>query len=86
MEPIRAFIAIELPDQIKASLSQLQDTLKKSRSASVKWVDTEGIHLTLKFLGNVDEGEIPALNKALSEAVERDCSIQSCTWQSRGLS
>jgi 2'-5' RNA ligase len=70
MEPIRAFIAIELPSQIKASLSQLQDTLRKSRSASVKWVDTEGIHLTLKFLGNVDEGEIPALKEALSEAVE----------------
>jgi len=69
MEPIRAFIAIELPSQIKASLSQLQDTLKKSRSATVKWVDTEGIHLTLKFLGNVDEGEIPAIDKALSEAV-----------------
>jgi 2'-5' RNA ligase len=70
MEPIRAFIAIELPSQIKASLSKLQDTLRKSRSASVKWVDTEGIHLTLKFLGNVDEGEIPALKEALSEAVE----------------
>ena len=69
MEPIRAFIAIELPSQIKAALSQLQDNLKTSRSASVKWVDPEGIHLTLKFLGNVDEAEIPALNKALSEAV-----------------
>jgi 2'-5' RNA ligase len=69
MEPIRAFIAIELPSQIKAALSQLQDNLKTSKSASVKWVDPEGIHLTLKFLGNVDEAEIPALNKALSEAV-----------------
>jgi 2'-5' RNA ligase len=69
MEPIRAFIAIELPSQIKAALSQIQDNLKTSRCASVKWVDPEGIHLTLKFLGNVDEAEIPALNRALSEAV-----------------
>jgi 2'-5' RNA ligase len=69
MEPIRAFIAIELPSQVKTALSQLQDNLKTNKSASVKWVDPEGIHLTLKFLGNVDEAEIPALNKALSEAV-----------------
>lgn len=69
MEPIRAFIAIELPSQIKAALYQLQDNLKTSKSASVKWVNPESIHLTLKFLGNVDEAEIPALNKALSEAV-----------------
>jgi 2'-5' RNA ligase len=69
MEPIRAFIAIELPSQIKVALAQLQDNLRTSKNASVKWVDPEGIHLTLKFLGNVDEAEIPALTKALSEAV-----------------
>ncbi len=69
MDPIRAFIAIELPSQIKAALSQLQINLRTSKNASVKWVNPEGIHLTLKFLGNVDEAEIPALTKALSEAV-----------------
>lgn len=69
MEPIRAFVAIELPSQIKAALAQLQGSLRTSKSASVKWVNPEGVHLTLKFLGNVDEAEIPALTKALSEAV-----------------
>lgn len=69
MEIVRAFVAIELPEQIKAILSQLQSDLKKSKSASVKWVTPEGIHLTLKFLGNVDASEIPKLNEALSEAV-----------------
>jgi 2'-5' RNA ligase len=70
MEPIRSFIAIELPSQIKAALAQLQGNLRTSKSAAVKWVDAEGIHLTLKFLGNVDEAEIPAITKALSEAVK----------------
>lgn len=70
MEPIRAFIAIELPSEIREVLSQLQNKLKTGKSASVKWVDPESIHLTLKFLGNVDESEIPAINKALSEAVK----------------
>jgi 2'-5' RNA ligase len=70
MEPIRAFIAIELPSQIRAALSQLQGSLRTSKNTSVKWVNPEGIHLTLKFLGNVDEAEVPALTKALSEAVK----------------
>jgi RNA 2',3'-cyclic 3'-phosphodiesterase len=70
MEPIRAFIAIELPSQIKAALAQLQDNLRTSKNASVKWVEPQSIHLTLKFLGNVDEAEIPAVTKALSEAVK----------------
>jgi 2'-5' RNA ligase len=69
VESIRAFVAIELPSQIKAALSQLQGNLRTSKNAAVKWVNPEGIHLTLKFLGNVDEAEVPALTKALSEAV-----------------
>jgi 2'-5' RNA ligase len=70
MEQIRAFIAVELPGQIKDALARLQNNLKTSKSTSVKWVGPEGIHLTIKFLGNVDEAEVPALTKALSEAVK----------------
>jgi 2'-5' RNA ligase len=57
MEPVRAFVAIELPEPIQAILSQLQGELRKSKTASVKWVAPKGIHLTLKFLGNVDASE-----------------------------
>lgn len=69
MEPVRAFIAIELPKPIRAALARLQDALKASRTTSVKWVDTEGIHLTIKFLGNIDTGEIPELSKVLRDAI-----------------
>src|SRR4030042_3222088 len=69
MEPIRAFVAIELPEQVKAVLTQLQHDLKRSKIASVKWAGPEGIHLTLKFLGNVDASEMPNLKEALSGAV-----------------
>ena len=68
MEPIRAFVAIELPEQVKSVLTQLQNDLKRSKAASVKWAGAEGIHLTLKFLGNVDASEIPKLKEALSGA------------------
>ena len=69
MESIRAFIAIELPGSVKSALSQLQDDIKRSEHAPVKWVDPGSVHLTLKFLGNIAEGIIPELTGAISEAV-----------------
>ena len=68
MEPVRAFIAIELPNSVKSALSQLQDNLKQRDHAPVKWVAPDSIHLTLKFLGNIAAGTIPELTKAISEA------------------
>jgi len=53
MEQVRSFIAIELPDEVKTGLSQLEAQLKVGKASGVKWVDPYGIHLTLKFLGNV---------------------------------
>jgi len=50
METIRTFIALELPDELKAALARMQKIFMQS-SAGVKWVRPESIHLTLKFLG-----------------------------------
>lgn len=51
---MRAFIAIGLPQEIKESLTQLQQELKATQ-ADVKWVRPDNIHLTLKFLGEIDD-------------------------------
>jgi len=51
---MRAFIALELSEEIKEELSRLEAELKKS-DADVKWVKPENIHLTIKFLGNIQE-------------------------------
>ncbi len=51
---MRAFIAIELSPPIREKLAELQALLKKS-GADVKWVKPDNIHLTLKFLGEIDE-------------------------------
>lgn len=53
MEQIRSFIAIELPDDIKQALAELQASLRTEQHLSVKWVDPGSIHLTLKFLGSI---------------------------------
>ncbi|MCX5715241.1 MAG: RNA 2',3'-cyclic phosphodiesterase [Candidatus Omnitrophica bacterium] len=61
---MRTFIAIELPQEIKDSLERLQAGLKQT-GADVKWVNPENIHLTLKFLGEVDEGKIKDIEQTL---------------------
>lgn len=59
---MRAFIAIELPKNIKDLLAGLQEGLKKS-GADVKWVAPENIHLTLKFLGELDDETLEKIKK-----------------------
>lgn len=51
---MRTFISIELSDSIKDSLAQAQSHLKYA-GADVKWIEKGNIHLTLKFLGEIDE-------------------------------
>ena len=68
MEPIRAFIAVELPDTVKSALSAIQDSLKEMERTAVKWVNPESVHLTLKFLGNVAPDAIPQITEAVSAA------------------
>ncbi len=54
---MRTFIAIQLPQEIKGALSRIQEKLKSS-GADVKWVAWQNIHLTLKFLGEIDDKKL----------------------------
>lgn len=64
---IRAFIAIELNEEVRRALSDLQRGLKKELAA-VRWVRPAGIHLTLKFLGDIPEEAVDAIGAALATA------------------
>ncbi len=68
MEQIRSFIAIELPEEVRTGLKQIQDLLKSFDSAPAKWVDPQSIHLTLKFLGNVNGEKISTIVQAIRDA------------------
>jgi 2'-5' RNA ligase len=70
MEQIRCFVAIELPLEIKAELTRLEDSLKSAGIGSAKWVDPLGVHLTLKFLGNVASEKIPEVIETLDKAIQ----------------
>jgi 2'-5' RNA ligase len=70
MEQVRSFIAIELPEELRLALSALQTHLKSHNQPWVKWGDPYGIHLTLKFLGNIAVSRIDEIIMAMREATE----------------
>ena len=70
MALIRAFIAVELPEDLKKELAALEMLLKNNGPPVVKWVDPESIHITLKFLGDISTDKVEKLVTAMDEAVK----------------
>ena len=65
MNTLRAFIAVEIDNLTRQKISELISDLKKS-NADAKWITENQMHLTLKFLGNIEEGRIQEISDALS--------------------
>lgn len=61
---MRSFIAIELPDTVRSALLLLQQELK-TFGADVRWVRPEGVHLTLKFLGDIGDRAVEGIVERL---------------------
>lgn len=66
---IRSFLAFSLPDEIRSVVERVHGELKDA-SRDVKWVRPSSVHLTMVFLGNIEEEVIPGL----SEAVRKTCA------------
>jgi len=69
MAEIRTFICIEIPVFIKEQIIELQNKLK-SFGRGVRWVNPAGIHLTLKFLGNVPEEKLNNIAETVQSAMK----------------
>jgi 2'-5' RNA ligase len=67
MARVRTFIAVEVGDAIRSSAVALQQALAET-GAEVNWVPPENIHVTLLFLGEVDERELAAVCRAVADA------------------
>ena len=66
---IRAFLAIEPPKEVLRKILDIQNRLRKlSANMDIRWVKTDGMHLTLKFLGDVPEKDVPAISSAAGGA------------------
>lgn len=70
MSSIRAFIAIELSETLRAALQEAQKDLSKS-TCDVVWVRPENMHLTLKFLGEVPTQDIECILHSLSPLLDK---------------
>jgi 2'-5' RNA ligase len=66
---MRAFIAIDLPADIHAALERQQQVFRRF-AHDARWTRPEGIHLTLKFLGEVAEERVKTVSDALASLGE----------------
>ena len=64
---MRIFVAVELDEPCRRALAAVQEVLKGA-AGGVRWVRPEGIHLTLKFIGPLDEQDLPAAVECLEAA------------------
>lgn len=65
---IRCFVAIELPEALRETIAS--GFAKEGHGVDgVRWTGAGNLHLTLKFLGDIVEDRLPALQEALPEAV-----------------
>jgi 2'-5' RNA ligase len=61
---MRVFIAIDIDEKTRTAIADLQKQLNAKvdiKKGDVKWVEPENIHLTLKFLGEVDDAKLPEI-------------------------
>ena len=78
---IRAFLAVELSQELRAELAAVQQELKHriepemKRNMRISWAQPASIHLTLKFLGDMDEQVIDPLRAALEQAIGSQISV-----------
>jgi 2'-5' RNA ligase len=67
---MRVFIAIDIDDKIRKAIANLQKQLDSKvdiRKGDVKWVEPENIHLTLKFLGEIEDEQLATVCEILKQ-------------------
>lgn len=65
---VRLFVAVEISEEIRKKLGGFQDKLKKA-NADVGWVAPENLHITLKFIGSIDEEKIDEVVRIIKDSV-----------------
>jgi len=68
MDDIRSFIAIEVPQEVKSRMEEVQRELRQTE-ADIKWVRPDAIHLTLKFLGSIRREDVERISQAVGPVI-----------------
>jgi 2'-5' RNA ligase len=70
-EGIRVFCAVELPEEVGAAVAAHAGRLRRDfPDARASWARPEGLHITLKFIGEVEAARVESLSRAATAAVE----------------
>ena len=77
-ETIRVFVAIELPEAVRAALGVAVAEISASGARGVRPVRPEGIHLTLKFLGDIEPAKVGPLTEAMEGAARSVAPFSLC--------
>ncbi len=72
---MRLFTAIELPTEAVTHLQHLVDSLRPI-IPGVRWTAADNLHITLKFLGEMPEPQVPALCEALKQMTLEPASLR----------
>ena len=78
---IRAFLAVELSQELRVELADFQQKLKQriepevNRNTRISWVQPAKIHLTIKFLGDLDEQVLDPLLSTVEQAIGSQSSV-----------
>ena len=67
---MRAFIAIDVSDDVRDNLAKAQERIG-GKAAKIKFVERENFHVTLKFLGEIDEATAEEVKRALAEIARK---------------
>ena len=62
---MRVFVAIDVPDDVRRALGDLIATLEKT-CRGARWMHTEAMHITLKFIGEVNEETVKRIRNAMA--------------------
>ena len=65
---MRLFVAIEVPESWRAEGTRIQKAFPSTIREQTRLVDAANMHITLRFIGEVDEPALPALRSALAHA------------------
>ncbi|WP_435177236.1 RNA 2',3'-cyclic phosphodiesterase [Halorussus sp. AFM4] len=81
---MRLFVSVDLPDELADAVADVQEEF--AGASGLNFVDPEQAHVTVKFLGEVNQGELPRVKNALRRAVdEADVAPFEATYEGLGV-
>ncbi len=69
---LRAFLALDPPEEVLGEIASIQNRLRNLIQGYIRWVRPEGIHLTLKFFGELSGDDVANIATVVGKAVEKE--------------